>query len=168
MGLPNKIIAVQAYVGVNRRFFGEIDEVELADLEEDTEKVDSSPIGDFNMGKGIKQPVIKLKLKGLYNAFMAEFGNPVLGAQVLTLMASIQEADGSTKTIEVNAAGNTRKLPGAKLKSRTIPDETAELECIKYQFIEGGTERVNIDYLNTIFVVDGVDRFAAFNGIGAL
>lgn len=118
-------------------------------------------LGEVDVGMGIEKLEMETSFGGLPRSVLRSFGIVGVAAQMLRFTGAYQEeGDGNVMVGELVVRGKHVEIdPGsAKTGDDTAWKLKSTLSYLKWS-INGGTD-VEIDMMNNIFVVGGVDRMA--------
>ena len=143
--------------------FGEVDEINVPDLELLTEEVRPNTDGTIDVEMGLAKLDVELKARGiqteLAKAFGSDAGNPTTRLEVRAALESYQ-ADAIPATW--NFVGLAKIHATDPLQGRSeLPMTTLTINANFYEHHIDGEEMWYIDVLNDIRRVDGVDRLEA-------
>ena len=143
--------------------FGNIDEVNVPDLELATEEVRPNTDGIVDIEMGLQKLDVELKVRGIQpevqRAFGSDAGNPTTRLEV---RAALENNAAETIQASWNFVGLAKMLTTDPLQGRSeLAMTTLTINCNFYEHIFDGEELHYIDILNDIRRIDGVDRLAA-------
>ena len=143
--------------------FGEIDEINVPDLELLTEEVRPNVDGTLDVEMGLAKMDVELKARGiqteLAQAFGSEAGNPTTRLEVIAALESYQAEVVPAKW---NFVGLAKMHATDPLQGRSeLPMVTLTINVNFYEHFIDGEEQHYIDVLNDIRRIGGVDRLEA-------
>lgn len=161
MGLPGMLKNFDTFVNGDN-FIGQIPEVSLGKI---SEKVESyrggGMLGEVDVSMGLDKFEVEIKAGGPIRALMAQFGAVGIGATVFRFVGAYQEdVDGGVQAAELVVRGRMPELdPGsAKMGDKTEWSHKITGSYVKWTL--GGVKLIEIDWMNCVYIVDGVDRYA--------
>ncbi len=162
MRLPSKLKNWDLHVdGVN--YAGEVGEIALPKIAEKVEQWrGAGMLGEVDIGMGLEKLEMETKFGGLVLGILRQFGVVSLGGVMLRFNGAYQDDyTATTVAAELVVRGKHTEIdPGtAKPGDNTEWTVKSTLTYLRWR-INGRTE-VEIDIINGIFIVDGIDRWAA-------
>lgn len=160
MGLPRKLKAMAVFVN-GTHYAGECTEATAPTLERELEDYRAGGMGGpVKLDMGGKELTITLKMAGHVAALVQEYGGSMSGTQ-LRLVQAVQADDTETvQGVEIVARGRLTKLDPGSSKVGDLTEHEYEFACTYIKWIDNGNTLVEIDYVNLIENVGGVDRMA--------
>ena len=140
--------------------FGEIDEINVPDLELETEEVRPNTDGTIDVETGLAKMDVELKARGIQTEIAQAFGGGTPTTR-LEVIAALEDYDGAgtarpAKWIFVGLAKGYSTDP---LQGRSeLPMTTLTINVNFYEHYIDGAEQHYIDILNDIRRIGGVDR----------
>ena len=143
--------------------FGNIDEINVPDLELQTEEVRPNTDGIVDVEMGLAKLDVELKVRGIQpgvqRAFGSAAGNPNTRLEV---RAALEDYDAEVVQGSWNFVGLAKMLATDPLQGRSeLAMTTLTINCNFYEHFFDGEELHYIDIMNDIRRIDGVDRLAA-------
>ena len=160
MGLPRKLKAMAIFVnGVH--YAGECTEATAPTFERETEDYRAGGMGGpVKLDMGGKELTLTMKMAGHVAALIAEYGGALAGTQ-LRLVQAVQADDSEqVQGVEIVARGRLAKLDPGSSKVGDLTEHEYEFPLTYVKWIDNGTTVLEIDYVNMIENVNGVDRTA--------
>ena len=143
--------------------FGNIEEINVPDLELQTEEVSPNTDGIIDVETGLAKLDVELKVRGIHaevaSAFGSDAGNPTTRLEV---RAALENYAGETVRADWTFVGLAKMYTTDPLQGRSeLAMTTLTINCNFYEHIIDGVEQHHIDILNDIRRSGGVDRLAA-------
>ena len=143
--------------------FGNIEEVNVPDLELTTEEVKPNTDGTVDVETGLAKMDVELKVRGIHPevqaAFGSEAGNPNTRLEV---RAALENYQAETVSAHWNFVGLAKMLATDPIQGQSeLAMTTITINCNFYEHILDGEEQHYIDILNDIRRIGGVDRLTA-------
>lgn len=160
MGLPRKLKAMAIFVN-GTHYAGECTEATPPTLERELEDYRAGGMGGpVKLDMGGKELTLTLKMGGHVAALVQEYGGSLSGTQ-LRLVQAVQADDTEVvQGVEIVARGRLTKLDPGSAKVGDLTEHEYEFACTYLKWIDNGNTLVEIDYVNLIENVGGVDRMA--------
>ena len=160
MGLPRKLKAMALFVD-GQHYAGECTEVTPPTLERETEDYRAGGMnGPVKLDMGGSELTMTLKMAGHVAAMVAQFGGSLSGTQ-LRLVQAVQADDAeAVQGVELVARGRMTKLDPGTAKVGDLTEHEYEFALTYIKWVDNGTTQVEVDYVNMIENVGGVDRMA--------
>lgn len=162
MGLPAKLKNFNFFMD-GESFVGRVPELSLPKLTKKTEQYrGGGMLGEIDVEMGLDKLEMEIKGGGLIRRALRSFGAiGVSGCQMLFVGAYQEDVAGGVLAAELVARGMLTEVdPGnAKVGDNTEWPVKATLAYMKWTV--AGRVEVEIDVLNNIMMIDGVDRMAA-------
>lgn len=161
MALPRKLKLMNLFQdGVGYK--GEVNEVTLPKLAIKSEDYRAGGmLGDVVIDLGIEKLEMEVKFGGFMTEMKAFFGSPNIDGVALRYAGSYQRDDtGEVDAVEIVARGRYTEIDDGNAKSGDDTESTYKVALTYYKLIVNGNELIEIDLLNTIYVVNGKDRLA--------
>ena len=143
--------------------FGNIEEINVPDIELLTEEVRPNTDGIVDVETGLQKMDVELKVRGIHSevaqAFGSNAGNPNTRLEV---RAALENYAAETVQASWNFVGLAKMYATDPLQGRSeLAMTTLTINCNFYEHIIDGVEQHYIDILNDIRRIGGVDRLAA-------
>lgn len=162
MGLPAKLKNFNVFADGDN-WMGLVGEVQLPKLAKKVEQWrGGGMLSELDIEMGLEKMEVELKLGGLVVKAMRMFGQIGVAGAMLRFRGAYQEDGvGTVQPAELVMRGMVTEVdPGsAKVGDNTEWPMKATLSYIKWTI--GGRTEVEIDVLNCIMMIDGIDRMAA-------
>lgn len=161
MGLPRILKNFDTYVDGNN-FIGQIPEVALGKL---AEKVESyrggGMLGEVDVSMGLDKMEVEIKAGGPIRELLAQFGRVGIGATVFRFVGAYQEdVAGGAQAGELVVRGRMPEIDPGNAKVGDKGEWSHKITASYVKWTLGGRKLIEIDWMNCIYVVDGVDRYA--------
>lgn len=161
MALPSILKAFNVFYNGDS-YLGEVSEIQLPKLSRKVEEYRSS---------GMTAPVVidmgsdKLEISHTYSGFMrdilADWGVTAVGGVMLRFAGSYEADDTGTSTaVEIVVRGRHKELDMGKAKAGDKTEFKVLTSVSYYKVIVDGVTLIEMDPLNCVEIVDGVDRTA--------
>lgn len=165
MGLPSKLKNFNLTVD-GESYAGVVAEVELPKLAIKAESFRTGGmLAELDADMGLEKLEMTSKFGGLVVGVMRQFGAFGVAGTMLRFNGAYQEdAAGLVKPAELVVRGKHMEIdPGtAKVGDNTEWSVKSTLSYLKWTI--SGRVEVEIDVINCVFIVDGIDRMAAIRG----
>lgn len=160
MGLPRKLKAMALFVD-GQHYAGECTEVTPPTLERETEDYRAGGMnGPVKLDMGGSELTMTLKMAGHVAAMVAQYGGSLSGTQ-LRLVQAVQADDAeAVQGVELVARGRMTKFDPGTAKVGELTEHEYEFALTYIKWVDNGTTQVEVDYVNMIENVGGVDRMA--------
>ena len=160
MGLPRKLKAMALFVD-GQHYAGECTEVTPPTLERETEDYRAGGMnGPVKLDMGGSELTMTLKMAGHVAAMVAQYGGSLSGTQ-LRLVQVVQADDAeAVQGVELVARGRMTKFDPGTAKVGDLTEHEYEFALTYIKWVDNGTTQVEVDYVNMIEKVGGVDRMA--------
>ena len=160
MGLPRKLKAMALFVD-GQHYAGECTEVTPPTLERETEDYRAGGMnGPVKLDMGGSELTMTLKVAGHVAAMVAQYGGSLSGTQ-LRLVQAVQADDAeAVQGVELVARGRMTKFDPGTAKVGDLTEHEYEFALTYIKWVDNGTTQVEVDYVNMIENVGGVDRMA--------
>ena len=160
MGLPRKLKAMALFVD-GQHYAGECTEVTPPTLERETEDYRAGAMnGPVKLDMGGSELTMTLKMAGHVAAMVAQYGGSLSGTQ-LRLVQAVQADDAeAVQGVELVARGRMTKFDPGTAKVGDLTEHEYEFALTYIKWVDNGTTQVEVDYVNMIENVGGVDRMA--------
>jgi P2 family phage contractile tail tube protein len=111
---------------------------------------------------GMEAIVARAIINGYDANLLRAFGLANANAIHCSVKAALEDYNGITKSLEFKMRGNIVSMPFGRIRGRgDVAKTIVQIACSRYQIFIGGTEHVDIDVLNSIRKIGGVDRLEA-------
>ena len=163
MALPNKLKNYLVFAnGTDYR--GEVTEIVLPKLKRKMEEHRSGGMnGSVKMDFGM-DGVLEMEIKGAgwMRGMTSKWGSPVHDAELLRFVGGLQSEDtGAVTPVEITGRGRIEELDQGTAKAGDKLEPSFKYVLTYYKQVVDGKVEFEIDVVNMIEIVDGVDNLAA-------
>jgi P2 family phage contractile tail tube protein len=164
MALPRKLKYLNMF-NDGLSYMGVVESVTLPKLTRKLEKYRGGGMpGSVSIDLGLDDDALSLEwtLGGLPDvALWAQYASPGADSVPLRFTGSFQREDtGAISAVEVVMRGRHKEYDGGENKQGESGTTKISTECSYYQLTIDGKEVIEIDVVNMVMKVDGVDRLA--------
>jgi uncharacterized protein len=166
MGLPNVLKNYNLFVDGDN-YAGQVAEMAMPKL---AEKLESwrggGMLGEIDISMGIEKLETEIKFGGLVPGVLSGFARPGAGAVQLRFVGAYQgELSGAVSAAELVLHGRYAEIdPGtAQAGSKNETAVKASLVYLKWSI--NGRTMIEVDMINNVLVIDGIDRMAEIRAI---
>ncbi|MCK3655818.1 phage tail protein [Pasteurellaceae bacterium Macca] len=161
MALPRKLKLFNVFLDGNH-YQGQAVAITLPKL---TSKVEAYRAGGMMGEVDVDLGLEKLELEHTYGGIMPEifkqFGLANIDGAMVRFSGSYQRDDtGETDAVDIVMRGRHTEIDGGESKSGDDTEFKVKSSLTYYKLTINGADVVEIDMLNTVFKVDGQDRYA--------
>lgn len=160
MALPRKL-KLMNFLGNGNSYRGQINEITQPKLAMKLEEYRAGGmVGPVKVNLGLEGLEVQFKMGGYMTELVKEFGGSIDGT-ALRFAGSYQQDDTEEVTsIELEMRGRFGEIDNGTNKSGDDTEQSYTVPLTYYKIIENGKDIIEIDLLNSVFVVNGVDRLA--------
>jgi hypothetical protein len=161
MGLPRKLKNFNLFNDGNS-YLGVVSEFTQPKLALQMEEYrGGGMLGPVKIDMGLGLMEAEFTLGGLVKQVMRQFGITRLDGVLLRLVGAYQRDDGSAvESVEIVMRGRHEEIDMGNAKPGEDTEHKVKMPLAYYKLVIDGRTEIEIDMLNSIFVVDGVDRYA--------
>ena len=161
MGLPSQLKNYTCWVDGDS-YLGEIAEVNLGKIAEKVIAISAGGLlGEIDSPVGLEKFEVELKSAGLCDRLLAKFGAAGVGSTLLRFAGAYQEdIEGSVKAAELIVRGRIPEIDPGSAKMGDKTEGSTKMTGVYLKWTVSGRVLIEIDWLNCIFIVYGVDRYA--------
>jgi len=166
MGLPRKLINMNAYIdGVG--YLGRIAEFEQPKLAIATDDYQGGGmLGPVKLDTGLEAMEATLTFAGNEVGLDRFFGTTAVDGVPLRLVGAYRADDGSAaQGVEIYIGGRFTEIDYGKSKPKEGTEHKYTVPTAYYRRVVDGRTEIQIDMVNGVFEVDGVDRYAEIMAI---
>lgn len=143
-------------------FIGQIPEVGLGKI---AEKVESyrggGMLGEVDLSMGLDKFEVEIKAGGPIRGLLRQFGAVGVGATLFRFVGAYQEdVEGGVKAAELVVRGRMPELDPGSAKVGDKSEWSHKITGVYVKWTLGGVKLIEIDWMNCVYLVDGVDRYA--------
>lgn len=162
MGMPRALKNCNVY-NEGRSWLGEISEVTLPKLSRKMEKYRGGGMdGEVNIDLGQEALEIELSCGGIMEQIFDQYGITNAAGVMLRFAGAYQRDDSAAvDAVEVVVRGRHQEIDMGKGKPGDKTDFKVKSVLSYYKLSMNGKVKIEIDLLNFVFIVNGVDRLAA-------
>lgn len=104
---------------------------------------------------------MEIKTAGRSSGLITKIGQTLIDGTAVRFSGAYQSDDaGGWMGVEIYVRGRMEELDRGELKVGEVAEETNKLNLTYYREVENGRTQVEIDVLNHVHIVGGVDRMA--------
>lgn len=161
MGLPSVLKNFTCFVDGNN-FLGEMGEVGLGKISEKVEQIrPGGVLGEIDVSMGLEKFEVELKSLGLADRLLAKFGRVGVASTLLRFVGAYQEdVEGGVKPAELVVRGRIPEIDPGTAAAGNKTEWSTKMTGVYLKWTVSGRVLIEIDWLNCIYIVDGVDRYA--------
>lgn len=166
MGLPRTLVNINGYAD-GQGYLGVISEFEQPKLAIATEDWrGGGMVGSVKLDKGLEPMEATVTLGGHEKALIRKFGTTSVEGVRLRLVAAYRADDGSAaQAVEIYIGGRFTEIDMGKDKPGDQTEHKYTAPLAYYRRVVDGRTEVEIDMVQGVFLVDGVDRYAEIMAI---
>lgn len=152
------------------KYLGDTTSITMPNFEFLTEAISGAGINgeiDFPTLGQIGASTLGIALRGLGDSAISLTTPKSQHLEIRWAAYAIDDSTGTTSVVDkkIVFVGVPKKLDSGTLEANKAEESTVELEMLYYKLIIKGKVRIEIDKLNDVFKVDGVDYNAAVNSV---
>ena len=160
MGLPRKLKAMALFID-GQHYAGECTEVTPPTLERETEDYRAGGMnGPVKLDMGGKELMLTMKMAGHVAALVQQYAGSLSGTMLRFVQAVQADDSDQVQGVEIVARGRMTKIDPGTAKVGDLTEHEYEFAITYIKWIDNGTTLVEVDYVNMIENVGGVDRMA--------
>ena len=160
--MPNQVLKNLNVFVDGRGYAGQVEEVNLPKL---TVKTEDFRAGGMDMPIALDMGMEKLEtdfsLIGYDRDILNLFGFIVPGTVALTFRGALENADGSIVAMVARTRGQIREIDMGTSKAGDKPAMKVTMDLVYYDLEDDGQPVVEVDVVNLIRMIGGVDKLAA-------
>lgn len=119
-------------------------------------------IAKVDLGLGDDALEMEWAMGGIDSLLLGQFGEPKADGIMLRFAGSFQQDDtGETTAVEIIVRGRHEEIDMGEAKPGEDTEHKIKTACTYYKLVVGGSEDIEIDTINMIFMVNGKDLMAA-------
>lgn len=162
MALPRKLKNMNLF-GDGESFLGQAVEVTLPTLTRSMEEYRGGGMsGPVDIDNGQEKIELESKFGGLMRPILRQYGATRHDAVQLRFAGAYQRDDtGGVDAVEIVVRGRHSEIDPGTAKPGDDTEFTVKTSCSYYKLIINGTVEIEIDFVNMVEIVGGVDRLAA-------
>lgn len=161
MGMPRTLKNCNVF-NEGQSYMGEIAEIALPKLARKMEKYRGGGMdGEVDIDLGQQALELELSCAGIMEQVFDQYGITKAAGVMLRFAGAYQRDDtGDVDAVEVVVRGRHAEIDMGKAKPGDKTDFKVKSSLTYYKLSMNGKEKIEIDLLNMIFKVNGVDRLA--------
>lgn len=160
MALPRKLKLMNLLVD-GQKYLGQVTEVTQPKLAMKSEEYRAGgQIAPVDINHGLEKLEAEFKMGGYMVELMKKFGASINGVPLRFMGAYEQDDTGEVTNIELVMQGRFSEIDSGNAKTGDDTEQNYKVPLTYYKIIENGKDIIEIDALNAVFIVDGVDRLA--------
>ena len=162
MAMPRKLKLMNVFVN-ETSYLGQATEVTLPKLTMKTEDYRAGGMfGDVAVNMGLEKLELEVKFGGFMQELRRLFGEKKIDSTAFRFAGAFQrDDDGEVDAVEIVVRGRIVEIDGGNAKAGDNTEETVKIPCSYYKQTMNGTDDVEVDFINNVFVVNGDDKLAA-------
>lgn len=162
MALPRKLKNMNLF-GDGESFLGQVVEVKLPTLTRSMEEYRGGGMsGPVDIDNGQEKIELESKFGGLMRSVLRQYGATRHDAVQLRFAGAYQRDDtGAVDAVELVVRGRHSEIDAGTGKPGDDTEFTVKTSCSYYKLVINGTTEIEIDFVNMVEIVGGVDRLAA-------
>ncbi|WP_294279913.1 phage major tail tube protein [uncultured Sphingomonas sp.] len=144
-------------------YLGVVSEITLPKIAEKVEQHrGGGMMGEVDIGLGLEKLEMELKFGGMVAELLAEVGRPGVGATLIRFNGAYQEdVAGGVKAAELIARAKIPEVDPGSAKTGDNTEWTVKATLSYLKWSVSGRRIVEIDVLNSIWITNGFDNYAA-------
>ena len=156
MALPRKL-KLMNFLADGNSYRGQVTEITQPKLAMKLEEYRAGGMfGPVKVNLGVEGLEAQFKMGG----YMTEFGGKIDGTALRFAGAYQQDDTEEVVSIELVMRGRFSEIDNGTSKSGDDTEQSYTVPLTYYKIIENGKDLVEIDLINSVFIVGGVDRLA--------
>lgn len=166
MGLPRKLVNMNGFVD-GEGYLGVISEFEQPKLAIATEDHrGGGMLGAVKLDMGLEALEATMTMAGHVAALIRMFGTTAIDGVQLRLVGAYRADDGTAaQAVEIYLGGRFSEIDEGKAKAGDATEHKYTLPASYYRREVDGVVEVEIDMINGVFLVNGIDRYAEIMAI---
>lgn len=161
MALPRKLKNLNLFNDGNS-YLGQVTEVKLPTLSRSMEEYRGGGMsGPVDLDMGQEKIELEWKCGGLMRGVLRQYGATRHDAVQLRFAGAYQRDDtGSVDAVEVVVRGRHSEIDPGTAKAGDDTEFSVKTTCSYFKFVVNGVTDIEIDLVNMVEIVGGVDRLA--------
>jgi len=161
MGMPRKLKHFNVYNDAES-CLGEVLEITLPTLSRSMEDYRGGGMsGPVKIDNGMEALEVETKYGGVMRSVLRQFGIATHDGVQLRFAGSYQREDsGAVDAVEIIVRGRHQEIGRGNAKEGEDTEFSAKTACSYYKEVWNGQVVAEIDFVNMIEIIDGVDRLA--------
>ncbi|PJG82133.1 phage major tail tube protein [Caviibacterium pharyngocola] len=158
MGLPRKL-KLMNLLADGDSYRGQVNEIEQPKLAMKLEEYRAGGmIGAVKVNLGLETLEATLKMGGYMTELLKQFGSTIDALPLRFAGAYEKDDTGEVTSIELVMRGRFGEIDSGSAKVGDDTEQSYTVPLTYYKIIENGVDVIEIDMINSIFVVNGIDR----------
>lgn len=143
-------------------YLGLCTELTLPKLTRKMEEFSAAGVGPVKLDMGSEPLEIEHSYGGIMPDILAQFGAPKIDAVMLRFAGAYQRDDtAEVDAVEIVVRGRHEEIDQGSAKKGDVTEKKIKSALTYYKEMINGQDIIEIDLLNKIFIVNGVDIYAA-------
>jgi hypothetical protein len=118
-------------------------------------------LGAVKVDMGLQALEAEFAVGGMVKQLVRQMGDPSASGVLLRFAGAYQSDDGSgVQAVEAVMRGRIEELDMGNAKAGDDTEHKVKFPCSYYKLTIDGRVELEIDMLNAVYIVDGVDRYA--------
>lgn len=161
MALP-RLLKLMNVFNNGLSFQGVAEEVELPKLTMKGEDFRTGGmLGEVTANMGLEKLEMTHKYAGIVPELFKGFATETLDSELIRFAGSYQRDDtGEISAVEIMMRGRHTEVEGGNAKAGEKGETSIKTALTYYKLVVDGKELIEIDLINTVFKVEGKDRYA--------
>lgn len=159
--LPAKLKKYNLFNDANS-YFGQTGEVTLPKLTRKMEGWRGGGMdGEVDIDMGQDKIELEWKIGGMDLTVLRQYGHNSADGILLRFMGAYQRDDGGPNhAVEIVVRGRHSEIDPGSAKDGDDTETTVKTSCTYYKLVVDGRTEIEIDLLNAVFIVNGIDLLA--------
>ena len=160
MALPRKL-KLMNFLADGNSYHGQVTEITQPKLAMKLEEYRAGGMfGAVKVNLGVEALEVQFKMGGYMTELLKQFGGSIDGTPLRFAGAYQQDDSAEVTAIELVMRGRFGEIDNGTSKSGDDTEQSYTVPLTYYKLIENGRDLIEIDLLNSIFIVNGNDRLA--------
>lgn len=160
--MPNQVLKNLNVFVDGRGYAGQIEEINLPKLTVKTEDFRAGGMdAPMELDMGMEKLETDFSLIGYDKDILSLFGFVVPATVALTFRGALENADGTITAFVCKMRGNIREIDLGTSKAGDKPAMKVTMGLVYHYIEHGGTPVVEVDVVNMVRMIGGVDKLAA-------
>ena len=165
MALPKVLKMMSVFVDGDN-WIGEVNSATLPTLGRQMEEYRGSYARPVKLDLGGTGLELEIKTAGRKSPLVTKLGQALIDGNAVRFVGAYQsDDDGAYSQAEIYVRGRVEELNRGESKVGDVGEETTKLTLVYYREAENGRVLAEIDILNHVEIIDGVDRLAQARGL---
>ena len=160
MALPRKL-KLMNFLADGNTYHGQVTEITQPKLALKLEEYRAGGMmGAVKVNLGVEPLEAQFKMGGYMVELLKQFGGSISGTALRFAGAYQQDDTEEVTSIELEMRGRFGEIDNGTSKSGDDTEQSYIVPLTYYKIIENGKDIIEIDMINSVFIVDGKDRLA--------